>query len=173
MFKRLSKATALREELDDGEDENAVSLVAAIDENSDSDPADDSSSVSDESDDDESDADVTDFSVKQAMKSPIYIDNEVSSKYEIFRCVACPLVTLKNDKSIDVHLDSKNHKRRFARFVAFVEAEAEHEGEKVMQLDPRTLVDLLEDLRHQSEPVQKSAEKVSVSYANNSENNAT
>lgn len=177
MFKRLSKANALRQELDDSGDEGVVSLTTVIDENSDSDPADDSNNDLDESEEDESeksdesDADDTEFSVKQAMKSPIYIDDEMSSKIEIFRCVACPLVTLKNEKSIDVHLESKNHKRRFSRFIAFAESEVEREGKKVMQLDPRTLVDLLEDQRRESEKTEKNTGKVSGCGANISESN--
>ncbi|WFD22475.1 hypothetical protein MEQU1_001147 [Malassezia equina] len=161
MFKRLSKASALREELEDVEDENAVSLATVIDENSDSDPAYDSSSDSGESEEasDESDADDTEFSVKQAMQSPIYIDDEAVEKVPIFRCVACPLVTLKNEKSIDVHLESKNHKRRFTRFVTFAQAEVEREGDRVMHLDPRTLVDLLEDQRRESELAKKDTGK--------------
>ena len=45
------------------------------------------------------------------------------------------------------HLESKNHKRRHARFVAFAKTEMEREGAHVMRIDPRTLVDLLEDQR--------------------------
>lgn len=170
MFKRLSKASALRQELD-GDEEGAISLETAIDENSDSDLADDANSDSDDTESDESDADDTEYTVKQAIKSPIYMDDEVSQKVALFRCVACPLMTLKNEKSIEVHLSSKNHRRRFSRFVAFAQAEKEREGEKVMQIDARTLVDLLEDQRRQSEPAPKSTGKVSPYGANVSANN--
>ena len=46
---------------------------------------------------------------------------------------------------------TQNHKRRFHRFVEFAHAESEREGDRVMALDPRTLVDLLEDERRAEE----------------------
>lgn len=43
------------------------------------------------------------------------------------------------------------HKRRYTRFVQFAEAEKEREGDRVLLLDPRVLVDLLEDERRKEE----------------------
>lgn len=165
MFKRLSKARALQEQLEDQVDESEpVTLEAALDEDSASE-----SDVGSDDDDDESDEDVEDedvededeqekFTVRQALKSPIYLDDEAQVRAQIFRCVACPLVQLRNEKSIEVHQDSKvrlcliqAHKRRYARFIQFAESESRREGERVMQLDPRSLADLLEDERRAEE----------------------
>lgn len=143
MFKRLSRASVLREQVDD--DEEHVTLDAALDDDSYSEDERDDSEEGDDSDDEEEDE--TALTVAHAIESPIYMDDEVPGTQYRFRCVACPIVLLKSDKSIDVHLESKNHKRRHARFVAFAKSEMEREGAHVMRIDPRTLVDLLEDQR--------------------------
>lgn len=41
----------------------------------------------------------------------------------------------------------QNHKRRQSRFEKFVHAEMQREGDRVLHVDPRTVVDLLEDQR--------------------------
>lgn len=174
MFKRLSKAAALRDEFGDDETLGPVTLDTVIDENSGSEEEDEEDDDdSDEQDDDEEDEGEDDvegdaddneedeageLTVASALKSPIYVDPD--TKATVFRCIACPIVTLKNDKSIDVHLESKvrpcrrrtrltiqGHKRRHARFVSFVHSEAEKEGDRTFEADPRTLVDVLEDER--------------------------
>lgn len=121
MFKRLSKARALQEELGDQVDESEpVTLETALDEDSASDSEDDSEEDSESDQDEEDDVENQDsdadedvasedghFTVQQALQSPIYLDTETPVRAQIFRCVACPIVTLKNEKSIEVHLDSK------------------------------------------------------------------
>lgn len=177
MFKRLSKANALREQ--GGEDQEHVSLDAAIDHDSPSeeegmDEAEDRESAEDdedaesdendsddsdtyvesvegeEDDDDDEDEEGDEFTVAHAIENPIYIDDEAPGSVIQFRCVSCPILILKNNKSMDVHLESKNHKRRHARFIAFAKEEMEREGDRVLHIDPRTLVDLLEDQRAQT-----------------------
>ncbi|KAL4402421.1 hypothetical protein ACI68E_000186 [Malassezia pachydermatis] len=166
MFKRLNKASALRAQLDEEEEDDApVSLEAALDEDSASDSdLQDSDEDEDDSDDDDDDEDEEEsedgaFTVAQALQSPIYVDDESNSHVQLFRCVACPIVHLKNEKSIEVHLESKNHKRRYARFVAFAESEKKKEGNKVLYIDPRTLIDLLEDERAKAMQATASASK--------------
>ena len=144
MFKRLSKASAHREQVDN--DEEYVPLDAALDDDSQSEEE-QADSEEEEDDSDEDEEDETALTVAHAMESPIYMDDEQPESPYRFRCVACPIVLLKSEKSIDVHLESKNHKRRHARFVAFAKTEMEREGAHVMRIDPRTLVDLLEDQR--------------------------
>ena len=143
MFKRLSKASAHREQVDN--DEEYVPLDAALDDDSQSE--DEQADSEEEDDSDEEEEDETALTVAHAMESPIYMDDELPGTQYRFRCVACPIVLLKSERSIDVHLESKNHKRRHARFVAFAKMEMEREGAHVMRIDPRTLVDLLEDQR--------------------------
>lgn len=147
MFKRLSKAHAVQDEASDVDEHVMLDTVMDEDSHSESESnSDDDDIQSDESDDGDSKEGSEGLTVVHAMESPIYMDDEVS-KLQHFRCVSCPIVILKNDKSVDVHLESKNHKRRHARFVAFAKAEVEREGEHVLDVDPRTLVDLLEDQR--------------------------
>lgn len=122
MFKRLSKAAALRDEFGDDETLGPVTLDTVIDENSGSEEEDeeedDDSDEQDDDEEDESDEDVEgdaddneeedeagELTVASALKSPIYVDPD--TKATVFRCIACPIVMLKNDKSIDVHLESK------------------------------------------------------------------
>jgi hypothetical protein len=100
MFKRLSKARDLADD-----EAEPVSLEAALDDDSESEE-DVGNSEDDEDDDDEDDSDDI-FTVAQALESPIYLDDEAPGKQQIFRCVACPLMTLKTEKSIEVHVDSK------------------------------------------------------------------
>ena len=144
MFKRLSKASAHREQVDNGEE--YVPLDAALDDDSQSEDE-QADSEEEEDDSDEEEEDETALTVAHAMESPICMDDELPGTQYRFRCVACPIVLLKSERSIDVHLESKNHKRRHARFVAFAKMEMEREGAHVMRIDPRTLVDLLEDQR--------------------------
>lgn len=106
MFKRLNRARALRDELEDQVDESEpVTLEAALDEDSASDS--DVGSDSDDEEDDEDDADEDKFTVKQALESPVYVDDEANVRATIFRCVSCPLAQLRSEKAIEVHLDSK------------------------------------------------------------------
>lgn len=113
MFKRLNRARALRDELEDQVDESEpVTLEAALDEDSasDSDVESDSDEDDDEDDDDEGSEDDVDedkFTVKQALESPVFLDDEANVRANIFRCVACPLAQLRSEKAIEVHLDSK------------------------------------------------------------------
>ncbi|WFC95335.1 hypothetical protein MBRA1_001982 [Malassezia brasiliensis] len=142
MFKRLNRARALRDELEDQVDESEpVTLEAALDEDSASDSdvgSDSDDDEDDENDEEESEDDVDEdkFTVTQALESPVYLDDEAN---------------LRSEKAIEVHLDSKAHKRRYTRFVRFAEAEKEREGDRVLLLDPRVLVDLLEDERRKEE----------------------
>ena len=103
-----------------------------------------------EDDEDDEDEEGDEFTVAHAIENPIYIDDEAPGSVIQFRCVSCPILILKNNKSMDVHLESKNHKRRHARFIAFAKEEMEREGDRVLHIDPRTLVDLLEDQRAQT-----------------------
>ena len=112
MFKRLSKASAHREQVDN--DEEYVPLDAALDDDSQSEDE-QADSEEEEDDSDEEEEDETALTVAHAMESPIYMDDEQPESPYRFRCVACPIVLLKSEKSIDVHLESKNHKRRHAR----------------------------------------------------------
>lgn len=118
MFKRLSRATAVRDDVDGADDVlgGPVSLETVLDENSASeDDSDDSESGGAESgsddDDDDAAAHAPDedgaLTVAMALQSPIYVDDDQSSKVVIYRCVVCPTMTLKTEKSIDVHLASK------------------------------------------------------------------
>ncbi|WFD30764.1 hypothetical protein MSPP1_001788 [Malassezia sp. CBS 17886] len=171
MFKRLTKAKALQER---HEGEDPVALDVALADESDSEEESSGDEDEEESDaeqdrhvadeDDESAVDEEDgaadaaVSVTEAISDPIYVDqSDEAGAPELFRCVACPAATLKTEKSAEVHLASKGHKRRQTRFIAFVEAEASREGEHVLHLDPRTLVDLLDDERSEKARAEEKA----------------
>lgn len=120
MFKRLSKAQALREELgEETEETGPVTIETALDEESaseeefsdDDDDDNDDDEEDEEGDDDEEDEGDVQFTVRDALESPIYLDDEAPGRAEIFRCVACPIVMLKNDKAIEVHAESKVRRR--------------------------------------------------------------
>lgn len=171
MFKRLSKASELRELAEEVGDTDtfAIDKVLAEESGSEGDDSDDDDSDSDGDDDDEDkdededesedegseddeeDAvdEATELNVRNALEAPIHIDPE--ARTQIFRCVVCPIVTLKNDAAVDVHLASKTHRRRHARFAAFVANEAATEGEGIYELDPRTVVAYMEDKRVEEE----------------------
>ncbi|WFD06315.1 hypothetical protein MVES1_001660 [Malassezia vespertilionis] len=149
MFKRLSKAQGVKEDLSSDEEYGTVSVDNILDEDSGSDSESDVESGTDDGEDEEDededeeneDEDEEDtgapFTVKQALKSPIYADPDTLPRTLLqYRCVACPIIQLKNEKSIEVHLESK-----------FVDMECEKEGDRVLHIDPRTLVALLEDIR--------------------------
>ena len=73
MFKRLSKASAHREQVDN--DEEYVPLDAALDDDSQSEEE-QADSEEEEDDSDEEEEDETALTVAHAMESPIYMDDE-------------------------------------------------------------------------------------------------
>ncbi|WFD43825.1 hypothetical protein MPSI1_002490 [Malassezia psittaci] len=175
MFKRLSRAQARTgdsaDEIDEGD---TVTLEAALDEDSESESGSESESEIENESSSEQDTDSEqgshsgeeevgdeqgEFTVKQALQSPIYLDDEAPGRAQIFRCVACPAIQLRNEKGIEVHQESKAHLRRYSRFIEFAEAEFRREGERVYNLDPRILADLLEEERKAAQKTQEKPDK--------------
>ncbi|WFC99789.1 hypothetical protein MYAM1_002534 [Malassezia yamatoensis] len=169
MFKRLSRAHARKGDLvDETDDGDAVTLQAALDEDSGSETESESGSESSSEQEADSEQDSHsgeedvgneqgEFTVKQALQSPIYLDDEAVGRAQIFRCAACPAIQLRNEKGIEVHQESKAHLRRYSRFIEFAEAEFQREGERVYNLDPRILADLLEEERKAAQKTQEKS----------------
>ncbi|PKI84623.1 hypothetical protein MVES_001561 [Malassezia vespertilionis] len=114
MFKRLSKAQGVKEDLSSDEEYGTVSVDNILDEDSGSDSESDVESGTDDGEDEE--------------------DEDEDEENE-------------DEDEEDTGAPFTNHLRRYTRFVKFVDMECEKEGDRVLHIDPRTLVALLEDIR--------------------------
>lgn len=115
------------DEEDEGEEEQAKAPMKQDTSDADEDEAAGSASGSGsasggEDDDDEEEVqeevnlDLPPISITQSLQSPFYISPTSSATV----CLVCPLMQIKTDTTLDLHINSKTHKRRYERYCKYV-----------------------------------------------------